>query len=289
MDAPLPRYAGDGSFAVVWRRFEGCSHRLRLRTVDRRGRISPTTRLTGGGESAYYPAWADGPGAALQWTRRTRADGAELTADGLRRLRLPAAPLSDPGAAPGLTTISWVDEERVLVSDRDADGYSAPLTLATGEVNLTRTVRVRGATLVLWREDTNLMVAARPADGAPFGPPRQLLASTTDAAQVAVTRTGELFVVAPVGDSSQVGDLRLVRVAADGVALAPSRSLGRGRLARLVADGTGSSFVAWTGTDSTRAITARRIAAGGILGRPMKLGSRSDLGSRVALAATREG
>jgi len=116
-----------------------------------------------------------------------------------------------------------------------------------------------------------------------------VLASTTDAAQVAVTRTGEVLVVAPTGDSSFVGELQLARLGADGAARGPVLPLGRGRRAQLAADGTGSAFVAWMGESSSRAITARRIANGGILGTPRLLATRSDLTSSPQIAATREG
>jgi hypothetical protein len=132
------------------------------------------------------------------------------------------------------------------------------------------------------------MVAARPTGGS-FGPARRVLKRTTDAAQVALTRTGEVLVVAPTGDSSFGGELRLARLGADGALLGPVRSLGRGRRAVLAADGTGSAFVAWMGESAARAITARRIAGGGILGAPRLLAARTDPTSTPTLAATREG
>lgn len=207
-------------------------------------------------------------------------------------MRLPVSPLSEPGAttdANGLATVSWVNDGRVLVSDRGPSGFGPPITVATGDVNLTRVIRARGgATLVFWRQHTDLMVAARPAGGG-FGPARLVLASTTDAAQVALTGTGEVLVVAPTGDSSLVGELQLARLGADGAPLGAVRSLGRGRRAVLAADGTGSAFVTWMGETSAGAITARRIAGGGILGVQRLLAVRSDLTSSPTLAATREG
>lgn len=292
VEAPLPAYLRDGAFAVAWRRYSRPNHRLKLVTVDRDGRRDGTLSLTTTGESAYDPQWAAGRAPALLWSRRTRADAIELTRSGLHGVRLPVSPLSEPGAttdATGLSTVSWVDDGRVLVSDRSPGGFGAPATLATGEVDLTRVVRGGGgATLAFWRQDTDLMVAARPAGGS-FGPARRVLANTTDAAQVAVTQTGEVLVVAPVGDSSFVGELQLVRLGGDGTPLDAVRPLGRGRRAVLAADGTGSAFVAWTGESSARAITARRIAAGGIPGPPRRLAARSDRSSSPALAATREG
>ncbi len=292
VEAPVTTYVRDGAFAAVWRRYLRPNQRLRMRTVDRNGRGGPTINVTTTGESAYDPAWVSGPVPALLWSRLTRADALELAPTGPRGVRLPVSPRSEPGAATdpdGLATVSWVDQGRVLVSDRGPSGFGPPLTLATGEVNLTRTVRLPGgATLVLWRESTDLMVAARPAGGS-FGPARRVLASTTDAAQVVVTRTSEVLVVAPTGDSSLVGELQLARLGPDGASLGPTLSLGRGRRAQLAADGTGSAFVAWIGESSARAITARRIANGGILGAPRPLAARSDLSSTPQIAATREG
>ena len=202
------------------------------------------------------------------------------------------SPRSRAGTATGpdgLATVSWVDSSRVLVSDRGPDGFGAPVVVATGDVNRTRVLRLPGGTtLVFWRQTTDLMVSARPPGG-DFGPPRLVLAGTTDAAQVALTGTGEVLVLAPVGDSSLVGALQLARLGADGAPLGPTRTLGRGRRAVLAADGTGSAFAAWIGESSARAVSAVRIANGGIVGTPRILATRSDLASRPTLAATREG
>jgi len=295
VETPIPTYVRDGAFAVAWRRHLARNHRIRFVSVDRDGRRGATINATTTGESAYHPQWVAGPVPVLAWSRRMRADALELTPAGLRGVRLPVSPLSEPGAATdadGLATVSWVNDGRVLVSDRGPGGFAPPITVASGQVNLTRVIRARGgATLVFWRQDTDLMVSARPAGGS-FGSARPVLASTTDAAQVALTRTGEVLVVAPTGDRSVVGELRLARLGADGAALGPVRSLGRGRRAALAADGTGSAFVAWMGESSARAVSARRIAAGGILGAPRVLATRSDPLSGPAgpaLAATREG
>lgn len=291
VEAPISTYVRDGGFAVAWRRFTSTNQRIQYRKVNRDGRTSGKFNATTTGESAYDPAWVPGTTPALIWSRQTRADAIELSPTGLRGVRLPVAPRSEPGAATdanGLATVSWVNNERVLVSDRGPAGFGAPLTLATGEVNRTAVARVAGATLVFWRQDTNLLVAARPPGGS-FGPPREVLANTTDAAQVAVTRTGEVLVVAPTGDSSFVGQLQLARLGADGAPLGAVKPLGRGRRAQLAADGTGSAFVAWMSESSTRAITVRRIAAGGILGVPRPLAARQDITSSPQLAATREG
>ena len=263
VETPVTTYVRDGAFAVAWRRYLAGNHRIRFVSVDRNGRRGGTINATTTGESAYRPEWVAGPAPVLAWSRRMRADALELTPTGLRSVRLPVSPLSEPGAttdANGLATVSWVNDGRVLVSDRGPDGFGPPITVAGGEVNLTRVIRARGgATLVFWRQDTDLMGAARPAGGG-FGPARVVLASTTDAAQVALTRTGEVLVVAPTGDSSVVGELRLARLGADGAPLGPAQSLGRGRRAVLAADGTGSAFVAWMGETSARAIIARRVA-----------------------------
>lgn len=292
VEAPLATYVRDGAFAVAWLRGLGPNVRLRYRTADRAGRLGPKINATTTGSSAFEPAWVPGQVPALLWSRTTRSDALELAPTGPRGVRLPSAPRSEPGAAgggDGLRTVAWVNDERVLVSDRGAGGFGAPFVLAAGDVNRTRVVRVGGATLVLWRQGTELTVAARPSDGAPFGPPRLVLAGTTDIAQVAVTGTGEVLVLAPVGDSSLVGELQLTRLGRDGAALGAVRALGRGRRAQLVADGTGSAFAAWLGERATRAVTARRIAAGGILGPPRRLAVRSDLSSVPALGATHEG
>ena len=292
VEAPLPAYIRGGSFAIVWRRYYRPTHRLRLTTVDRHGRRGARINLTTTGESAYDPRWVAGPVGALIWSRRTRADAIEFVPTGFRGVRLPVSALSEPGAAggpDGLATVSWVDEGRVLVADRGADGFGPATVVAAGAVDATRVVRLPGgATLLFWRQDEDLIVAARPAGGS-FGAPRRVLASTTDAAQVAVTRTGEVLVVAPTGNRSFVGELRLARLGVDGTPLGPQRSLGSGRHAALVADGTGSAFVAWTGESSARSVLARRVAAGGILGPPRVLAARTDSASRPALAATREG
>lgn len=292
VEAALPAYAGAGAFDVAWRRYRAGTHRIRHRVIDRNRHLGATFELTTTGESAYDPTWVLGASRALIWSRRTRADGVEFLATGPRGVRLPVTPLSEPGAATnanGLATVAWVDAGRVLVSDRTPSGFSPALPLATGNVDRTRVVRAGAATLVLWRQDTNLMVAARPSDGAAFGPAREVLASTTDAPQVTVTGTGEVLAVAPVGDSSSTGALQLARLGADGAPLGPTIPLGRGRAARLVADGTGSAFVAWLGESSARAVSVRRIAPGGILGREMRLAERSDSPGAPALGATREG
>ena len=292
VEAPVSTYVRDGAFSVVWRRFKSPNHRLQSRTIDRAGRPAGTINVTTTGQSAYFPEWTAGPVPVLTWSRRTRADAMELAPTGGRGVRLPVSPLSKPGVATGpdgLATVSWVDDERVLVADRGPEGFAAAVTVATGEVNRTEVLRLPGgATLLFWRQDSDLMVAARPPGGS-FGAPRVVLASTTDGARVALTRTGEVLVVAPVGDSSFVGELRLARLGATGAPLGPQRSLGRGRRAVLAADGTGSAFVAWMGESSDRAITARRIANGGILGPARLLAARSDPGSSPTLAATREG
>ncbi len=296
VESPLPAYAGNGAFDLVWRRFRGDTHRIRHRVVDRDRRLGATFELTTTGESAYDPMWVEGASRSLVWSRRTRADGVDFAATGPRGVRLPSAPLSHPGAdtdATGLATLAWVNDGRVLISDRgpDAGPFGAPVVLAT-DPDANRAAVLRGpggSTLVFWRSGVDLVVAVRAPGAAAFGARRTVLAGTTDAPQLALTGTGEVLVVAPVGDSSLVGAETLVRLGADGAPLGPPLVLGRGRAAQLAADGTGSAFVAWMSEGAERAVTARRIAPGGILGAPRLLAARSDQRSRPALAATREG
>lgn len=285
VEAPLPAYERAGRFLVAWRRFQSGNQRIRYRRVTATGRLGGTVDATTTGQSAVLPAWSEGP--VLSWSRRTRTDATSFEAGGPVGLRLPATPLSEPGIAAGAATVAWVDEGRLLVSDRAGSAFGAPFVLATGEgLNRPRAVRVGGATLVLWRDGVDLRVAARPSGGV-FGAARTVLRDTTDLAQVAVTGTGEVLVVAPVGDSSRVGALTLVRLGAGGAPLGPARALGRGRSAQLAADGTGSAFAAWMSEGAERSVTVRRIATGGILGAAHVLAARSS--GIPSLATTREG
>jgi hypothetical protein len=291
LEAPLPQYVRGGAFAAAWRRYASPSQRIELNTIDRDGHAGGTDQLTGPSQSAGFPLWVPGPVPSLLWSRDTRADAVELATTGLRGVQLPATPKSEPAGASdaaGLAAVSWVHDGSVLVADRTPGGFGPPIIVATGEVSSTQLVRVHGATLVFWRQDADLMVAARPPGGT-FGAPRVVLAQTSDEATAVVTGTEEVLVTDLVGDSSRTGQVQLARLGADGAALGPVTVLGRGRAVQLTADGTGSAFVAWMSERSTRAISVRRVAAGGIFGDIHVLTSREDPTSRPTLASTKEG
>ena len=291
LGTPVATPLRGGAFGVAWLRSAAGANRVRLTTVDREGRRGPTIAATTSGQPAYDLEWVPGPVPVLTWSRESRADGLELAPTGPRAVRLPSSPRSEPGLVAdtaGLATVTWIDAARVLVSDRSGRSFTQPLNLSMGDVNRTEVVRATGATLVFWRQGSDLMVASRP-DGGSFGPPRLLLTETTDAARVAVTALGDVLVVAPVGDSSNVGLLQLLRLGPDGTPRLPPQALGRGRLAQLAVDGRGGAFVAWMGESAARTITARRIPAGDGLGAPVRLAARTDFGRRPTLAATREG
>jgi hypothetical protein len=272
---------------TAWRRYLEGNHRLRAAAVSARGRVTGPVELTGGGSSAYDPAFAptaDGS-LLLSWTRRTAgylrgfADGrfgAALVAVGPSPQDFAGAQGSD-----GVPVAAWVAGGQVLTAQGTSEGsFGAPVAISGAPPRPLKPIMAvtdQGDVVVVWHDFSAthgpggaLWGAVRPA-GRAFGPAVELVPASEDARSAAVvgTSAGEVLVAYVARPSVYGGAVRLARF---DDALRPSgtpRTLSpRGASVRRLTIGAGSSaaFAAWaTVGPGSDAIQAIRIAPGGIL------------------------
>lgn len=271
----------DGRSVVAWRRYLDGNHRVRATSVRRDGHVGPVRALSGGGESAYAPAFlpsADGQ-VYLGWPRRTFgqfvpfADGSfqPFTSSAF------AAIGDDPVAAvdsTGTIVLVWAAGGQVMAAaGRPGGVFSAPRLLAAAGRDPLATVLPDGTVVVAWTTDTGTVAAARPPGG-DFGAPVTVVDGTVSAAQIIGSPSGEVM-VAYVDGSRQ---LRLQRLTPALARVGATFDLGAGEQTMGVAlarDGS-AVFAAWT-ERTTGAIHVRRLAPGGIFGPPRTIAPRSLL------------
>jgi hypothetical protein len=301
VDSTAVAFDQQGRVLTAWRRYLGGNHRLRAAAVSARGRVTGPVELTGGGSSAYDPAFAptaDGS-LLLSWTRRGSgylrgfADGRFGPALGA----VGPSPQDFAGAQgrDGVPVAAWVAGGQVLTAQGTPEGsFGSPVAILgvpprpSGPM---MAVTDQGDVVVVWHDFSGaagpggaLWGAVRPAGGA-FGPAVELVPASEDARSAAVvgTSAGEVLVayVARAGGAVSGGAVRLARF---DDALRPSgtpQTLSpRGATVQRLTIGAGSSaaFAAWATVGPGRdAIQAIRIATGGILSHVSTL----DRGNRV--------
>ena len=271
----------DGRSVVAWRRFLDGNHRVRATSVRRDGHVGPVRALSGGGESAYAPAFlpsADGQ-VYLSWPRRTFGQFVPFANGNF-------APFASSSfAAIGDEPVAAVDATGTIVLVWDAGGqimtatgrpggpFSTPRALATAGRDPQVTVLSDGTVVAAWTGDTGIAAAARPPGG-DFGAPVTVVDGSVSAQRIIGSPGGEVM-VAYVDGSQQ---LRLQRLTPALARVGAAFDLGAGDETRGVAlarDGS-AVFAAWT-QRSTGAIRVRRLAPGGIFGPRRTLAPRSLL------------
>jgi hypothetical protein len=271
----------DGRSVVAWRRFLDGNHRVRATSVRRDGHVGPVRALSGGGESAYAPAFlpsADGQ-VYLSWPRRTFGQFVPFANGSF-------APFSSSGfAAIGDEPVAAVDSAGTIVLVWDAGGqimtatgrpgaaFSTPSVLATGGRDPQVTALPGGTVVAAWTGDSGILAAARPPAGS-FGAPVAVVDGSVSADRIIGSAAGEVM-VAYVDASRQ---LRLQRLTPALARVGAAFDLGAGDETHGVAlarDGS-AVFAAWT-ERSTGAIRVRRLAPGGIFGPRRTLAPRSLL------------
>jgi hypothetical protein len=271
----------DGRSVVAWRRYLDGNHRVRATSVRRDGHVGPVRALSGGGESAYAPAFlpsADGQ-VYLRWPRRTFgqfvpfADGSfqPFTSSAF------AAIGNDPVAAvdsTGTIVLVWAAGGQVMAATgRPGGAFSAPRLLAPAGRDPLATVLSDGTVVAAWTTDTGTVAAARPPGG-DFGAPVTIVDGTVSAAQIIGSPGGEVM-VAYVDAARQ---LRLQRLTPALARVGATFDLGAGEQTvgvALAQDGS-AVFAAWT-ERTTGAIHVRRLAPGGIFGPRRTIAPRSLL------------
>jgi hypothetical protein len=271
----------DGRAVVAWRRFLDGNHRIRATSVRRDGHVGPVRALSGGGESAYDPAFlpsADGQ-VYLAWPRRTFGQFAPFANGGFQPLT--SASFGGVGNAPvaavdstGTIVVVWSEAGRVMTAEgRPGGAFSAPLQLAAEGSEPQATVTPDGVVVAMWRTRSGLVAASRPS-GAGFGAPVTVVDGATAAARVIASSASEVM-VAYVDGTRQ---LRLQRLTPALVRVGAPFDLGAGDVTVGVAvarDGS-AVFAAWS-ERSTGAVRVRRLAPGGIFGPPRTIAPRSLL------------
>jgi hypothetical protein len=277
----------DGRSVVAWRRYFEGNHRVRATSVRRDGHVGPVRRLSGGGESAYAPAFlpsADGQ-TYLGWPRRTFGQFVPF-ANG-RFQPFSSSPLAGIGNQPaaavdstGTIVLAWGPFDVMTAHARPGGPFSTPRDLAVGEQPQTA-VTPDGTVIVAFREFDLIGAAARPPGGE-FGTAVGIVDEPTIAARIIGSPGGEVL-VAYVDESQHLWLQRLTpalaRVGAP-IALGGSDDTRDVALAR---DGS-AVFAAWT-VRSTGAVRVRRIAPGGIIGPVRTLAARSLLRGRAPATA----
>jgi hypothetical protein len=279
----------DGRSVVAWRRYFEGNHRVRATSVRRDGHVGPVRHLSGGGESAYAPAFlpsADGQ-TYLGWPRRTFGQFVPFANGRFQPFTSSAfaAIGNEPVAAvdsTGTIVLVWEAAGQVMTATgRPGGAFSAPSVLAAAGRDPQVTVLSDGSVVAAWTTDAGIVAAARPPGGA-FGTPLTVVDGAASAARIIGSPGGEVL-VAYVDGSRQ---LRLQRVTPALARVGATIPLGAGDETSGVAlarDGS-AVFAAWT-VRSSGAVRVRRIAPGGIIGPVRTLAPRSLLRGRPPTTA----
>jgi hypothetical protein len=271
----------DGRSVVAWRRYLDGNHRVRATSVRRDGHVGPVRALSGGGESAYAPAFlpsADGQ-VYLGWPRRTFgqfvpfADGSfqPFTSSAFGAIGDEPVAVVD---STGTIVLVWTAGGQVMAATgRPGGAFSAPRLLAAAGRDPLATVLPDGTVVAAWTTDAGIVAAARPPGG-DFGAPVTVVDGTVSAAQIIGSPSGEVM-VAYVDGARQ---LRLQRLTPALARVGGAFDLGAGQQTVGVALGRDGSavFAAWT-ERTTGAIHVRRLAPGGIFGPARTIAPRSLL------------
>jgi hypothetical protein len=279
----------DGRSVVAWRRYLDGNHRVRATSVRRDGHVGPVRALSGGGESAYAPAFlpsADGQ-VYLRWPRRTFGQFVPFANGGFQPFTSSAfaAIGDDPVAAvdsTGAIVLVWSAGGHLMTATgRPGGEFSAPSQLAAAGRDPQVTVLPDGTVVAAWTTDAGVVAASRPPGGG-FGAPVTVVDGAVSAARIIGSAAGEVM-VAFVDVSRQ---LRLQRLTPVLARVGAVFDLGAGDVTLDVALGRDPSavFAAWT-ERSTGAVRVRRIAPAGIIGPARSLAPRSLLRGHAPAAA----
>jgi hypothetical protein len=271
----------DGRSVVAWRRYLDGNHRVRATSVRRDGHVGPVRALSGGGESAYAPAFlpsADGQ-VYLGWPRRTFGQFVPFANGSFEPFTSSAfAAIGDEPVAAvdstGTIVLVWGAGGQVMAATgRPGGEFSTPSVLAAAGRDPQVTVLADGTVVAAWTTDAGIVAASRPPGGG-FGAPVTVVDGATTAARIIASPGGEVM-VAYVDGSRQ---LRLQRLTPALARVGAVFDLGAGEETlgvTLARDGS-AVFAAWT-ERATGAVHARRLAPGGIFGPPRTLAPRSLL------------
>lgn len=301
--SPSLAFEPDGRLDVAWQRHMRTNHGIVLRSVERDGTVGPLQQLTGGGESGYAPMFSGrfGEDPWLGWSRRTppvwftRVSGGR-TSD---ILRPPGGGVFDTTVAvapDGGLLLTWTDRGVWASYKPSGAGFSPAVRVSRGgSVALSPQAAFLpdGRAAVVFAQHDGDTYVLRASVGAPdaLGTPVTLTdaGESASVSSVAALPSGELdvaYVSRPPGTrgGAQSGTPRLVRVGADGRPAGPILTLDgqRSTRLRLAADAGSGGYAVWIASGQVR---GRRLAPGGILGRPWRLTSRGETAWQLSLAA----
>jgi hypothetical protein len=278
----------DGRSVVAWRRYFEGNHRVRATSVRRDGHVGPVRRLSGGGESAYAPAFlpsADGQ-TYLGWPRRTFGQFVPFANGSFQPFS--SSPFAGIGNQPvaavdatGTIVLAWSAAGVMTAQARPGGAFLTPSDAVDAD-HPQMAVTPDGTIVAGYTAFGQIGASARPSGGG-FGAPVGVVADPTIAWRIIGSPGGEVL-VAYVDESRHLWLQRLTPALAR---VGAPISLGAGDETSGVAlarDGS-AVFAAWT-VRSTGAVRVRRIAPGGIVGPPRTIAPRSLLrGQPPATAA----
>jgi hypothetical protein len=266
---------------VAWRRYFDGNHRVRATSVRRDGHVGPVRQRSGGGESAYDPAFlpsADGQ-VYLRWPRRTFGQFVPFANGEFEPFASSAfAGIGDDPAAAvdstGTIVLVWQAGGHVMsATGRPGGAFSAPRELAPAGRDPQATVTPDGVVVAAWTTDAGIVAASRPPAG-DFGAPVAVVDGPASQARIIASAAGEVM-VAFVDASRHLGLQRLTpglaRVGAVFDLGAGDESLGVA-----LARDPSAVFASWS-ERATGAVHVRRLAPAGIFGAPHTIAPRSLL------------
>jgi hypothetical protein len=271
----------DGRSVVAWRRFFEGNHRVRATSVRRDGHVGPVEQLSGGGESAYAPAFlaaADGQ-VDLMWRRRTFGQFVPFANGSFQ----PFA--SSPGAAIGDDPVAAVDSTGAIVlvhasagqivtaTGRPGAGFGASKVLAAPGSDPQVSVLPDGTVVAAWTTAGGIVAAARPPGG-DFGTPVTVVDGPASAARLIASAAGEAMIAYVDGERHLL--LQRLTPALTRVGAPVDLGAGTETVGVALARDPSAVFAAWT-ERSTGAIHVRRLAPGGIFGTVRTIAARSLL------------
>jgi hypothetical protein len=271
----------DGRSVVAWRRFFEGNHRVRATSVRRDGHVGPVRALSGGGESAYAPAFlpsADGQ-VYVTWPRRTFgqfvpfANGAFQPFTSTRFAAIANEPVAAVDST-GTIVLVWESGRAIMTATgRPGGAFSAPRELAADGRAPRATVLPDGTVVAAWTTSAGVVAASRPSGG-DFGAPVTVVDGGASEARIIASAAGEVM-VAFVDPSRQ---LRLQRLTPALARVGGVFDLGAGdqTLGVALARDPSAVFAAWS-ERSTGAVRVRRLAPGGIFGVRRTIAARSLL------------
>src|SRR5262245_2527884 len=307
MDTTALAFDSDRNATTAWRQYVDGNDRVWGAFVNRQGRRGSLLHVTGGGESAYDPAFAVGAGPVplLYWGRRTSAGAAAPENGGYLRyhsLSGPSVGTSMTTTTDGAVTAAWTSGGVAYASTlaKPNGSWTPPQQLSnasSGTVASTPvlTVARNGNVLAAWTASNaggiELDAAVRAAGAAAFAAPAQIVDPGDFAREprLATTASGEILLtyLATRGHTS-AGSLELVRLNPSAGILQRLTLTASGETtseAALAADGSSGAFAAWTENGPKRGtLRVVRIAPGGIVGTVKSLSTTGDPDSLPALA-----